>query len=519
MVSMTNQTIAYWPQASYSPQGQEAGRTQGSPQPTWEAYYQYAQQLYAAGHQQQAEAYYRQAQQLFRQAESRQRRERPATSQAYSYSPSPSPSYSPSPSPSYSPPPSNYTAIGVPAIRPVSALVPEDIDDVTIPTKRPKRPLKKRIKIWAVTSLMICLLVSAGGYLGLFYFYKNQLSQGPTQRAIKSSLLGCVQDLTLNPMVDVLKPAFDKTIRLSAAAQPLLHELNLGGTPLEDVRSKEPETEKPGEAEPPAAAEAEPAQVSETSEVNTARETISPMEQEATSAGTPPASADADEPAAPTDAPIEAPVADDKSAIASDIEDGDVEPRTKGTSSSRARSRRSKRNRSDRSGHSAQNDGNSSYVDKAQPTAPSGNGGWPVESSAASSESTPPQAPPRPSRKNSKIAELDDLLAPKPESSSRPENSSADKSASPPPVKASLSRVEVQRGLVRVAPAVKRCGQGRGGTISINVKIGPNGRVSSAVTAGVYAGTPIGACAERAVRGAVFPASQQSITVKYPFTL
>ena len=70
-----------------------------------------------------------------------------------------------------------------------------------------------------------------------------------------------------------------------------------------------------------------------------------------------------------------------------------------------------------------------------------------------------------------------------------------------------------------VAPAVKRCGQGKGGTITMAVTIGKTGRVSNAAATGAYAGTPIGSCAARAVRRARFPASQKTLNVKYPFKL
>jgi hypothetical protein len=70
-----------------------------------------------------------------------------------------------------------------------------------------------------------------------------------------------------------------------------------------------------------------------------------------------------------------------------------------------------------------------------------------------------------------------------------------------------------------VAPAVKSCGQGKGGTITMNITIGKTGRVSSASATGAFAGTPIGDCAARAVRRAKFPASTQNLNVKYPFKL
>jgi hypothetical protein len=71
-----------------------------------------------------------------------------------------------------------------------------------------------------------------------------------------------------------------------------------------------------------------------------------------------------------------------------------------------------------------------------------------------------------------------------------------------------------------VAGAVRRCGQGMGGTIKMNVTIANTGRVKSASAMGAHAGTPVGLCAARAVRRAKFPKFQKStLNVKYPFKL
>jgi predicted Zn finger-like uncharacterized protein len=148
-------------------------------------------------------------------------------------------------------------------------------------------------------------------------------------------------------------------------------------------------------------------------------------------------------------------------------------------------------------------------------------------SSSASASEKPSSA-----AKSSKTSELDDLLgsasksskssrsskSSKSSKSSSSQKSSGGRSSGAAP-KASLSRSDVQRGMAAVAPAVKRCGQGKGGTITMNIMIGKTGRVSSASATGSFAGTPVGSCAARAVRRAKFPSSQQTLTVKYPFKL
>jgi hypothetical protein len=87
-----------------------------------------------------------------------------------------------------------------------------------------------------------------------------------------------------------------------------------------------------------------------------------------------------------------------------------------------------------------------------------------------------------------------------------------------PPVP-SLSRDDVQRGMAGVAPKVFECGQGSGGSIVMNIKIGKDGRVASAEPAPNFKGTPIGNCAIDALSQAVFPKSLQELTVSYPFNI
>ena len=142
----------------------------------------------------------------------------------------------------------------------------------------------------------------------------------------------------------------------------------------------------------------------------------------------------------------------------------------------------------------------------------------PSKSSSSSSSSPPSSASVHPKPKPSN--DLDDLLGSA--SSSRRTVKSAGPStgsSSESGPKSKLSRTDVQNGMQRVAGGVERCRQGEGGTITLSVQIDTSGRVTSASPIGPFAGTPVGACAARAVRRARFPASKQTLTVKYPFTL
>lgn len=143
------------------------------------------------------------------------------------------------------------------------------------------------------------------------------------------------------------------------------------------------------------------------------------------------------------------------------------------------------------------------------------------ESSSSSSSSESTATTTTPSKPPSRTSELDDLLGgpSKPAKPAKPAGESSGGSSLGPAPKASLSREDVQQGMAAVAPAVQSCGQGKGGTITMNMSIGKTGRVSSASATGAFAGTPIGDCAARAVRRAKFPASQQNLNVKYPFKL
>ena len=82
-------------------------------------------------------------------------------------------------------------------------------------------------------------------------------------------------------------------------------------------------------------------------------------------------------------------------------------------------------------------------------------------------------------------------------------------------------RDSVASGLRSVAGAVAACGQGQHGVANTTVTIsGSTGRVSNAQVTGQFAGTPIGSCVARAVRGARFPRfSRPTFQVSFPYRL
>jgi hypothetical protein len=83
-----------------------------------------------------------------------------------------------------------------------------------------------------------------------------------------------------------------------------------------------------------------------------------------------------------------------------------------------------------------------------------------------------------------------------------------------------LSKVAIVNGMTAVHPLIHACYEELAvpGTAMVNVVIGKSGRVTSAVVVGRFAGTPTGACVERAVKRARFPESDGFAT-PYPFQL
>ncbi|HVV15892.1 MAG TPA: GYF domain-containing protein [Polyangia bacterium] len=83
-----------------------------------------------------------------------------------------------------------------------------------------------------------------------------------------------------------------------------------------------------------------------------------------------------------------------------------------------------------------------------------------------------------------------------------------------------LAKSAVVAGMNSVKPKVAACYNEykQQGMAMVNVVIGKNGKVSSATVSGKFAGTPTGACVEKAVKSATFPPSD-GFTTPYPFQL
>jgi len=70
----------------------------------------------------------------------------------------------------------------------------------------------------------------------------------------------------------------------------------------------------------------------------------------------------------------------------------------------------------------------------------------------------------------------------------------------------SLSTDDIKRGMTTVEPRAKKCFAGTAGLVSVRLSVSPSGQVESVTITGPFAGTPVAACVERAVRAAAFPA-------------
>ena len=83
-----------------------------------------------------------------------------------------------------------------------------------------------------------------------------------------------------------------------------------------------------------------------------------------------------------------------------------------------------------------------------------------------------------------------------------------------------LSKGAVVAGMNSVKPKVAACYNEFKvqGMAMVNVVIGKSGKVTSATVTGKFAGTPTGACVEKAVKSASFPPSD-GLQTPYPFQL
>ena len=83
---------------------------------------------------------------------------------------------------------------------------------------------------------------------------------------------------------------------------------------------------------------------------------------------------------------------------------------------------------------------------------------------------------------------------------------SKDKVVKPKLDKTSLTGGDFKSGMNAVRGRAQACFNGTQGTANVKLTIAPSGQVSKAAVSGVFAGTPVAACVEAAVKGATFPA-------------
>ena len=107
-------------------------------------------------------------------------------------------------------------------------------DAETVLARIPEFPKKKQKKTKTKTRIRMILGISIGlvilsVFFGLLHYYKNTLKEG-TASPSGGSWVG---NNLLAPMASGLQPIFDKTLRLSAAAQPLFDELIMRSKPSE----------------------------------------------------------------------------------------------------------------------------------------------------------------------------------------------------------------------------------------------------------------------------------------------
>jgi len=72
--------------------------------------------------------------------------------------------------------------------------------------------------------------------------------------------------------------------------------------------------------------------------------------------------------------------------------------------------------------------------------------------------------------------------------------------------KKSLSGGDFKAGMAGITAKAQACYAGTQGTAAVKLTVGPDGHVAKVSVSGPFAGTPVAACVEAAVRGASFPA-------------
>jgi hypothetical protein len=68
-----------------------------------------------------------------------------------------------------------------------------------------------------------------------------------------------------------------------------------------------------------------------------------------------------------------------------------------------------------------------------------------------------------------------------------------------------LSSADIKRAMTAVAAQARACSDGTAGPAPVQLLVAPNGRIQEVTVSGLFAGTPVGTCIERAVRTARFP--------------
>jgi hypothetical protein len=90
----------------------------------------------------------------------------------------------------------------------------------------------------------------------------------------------------------------------------------------------------------------------------------------------------------------------------------------------------------------------------------------------------------------------------------------------PSTLPATPDRSTIQAVLSARTAAVTACANGAHGLADVDIVIASSGRITTATVNGPFAGTPVGSCIARAIRGATFPPfSQPRFEVTYPFHL
>ncbi len=152
---------------------------------------------------------------------------------------------------------------------------------------------------------------------------------------------------------------------------------------------------------------------------------------------------------------------------------------------------------------------------------PRGSGSSSSGSSSSGSSNTPD---PPATMRSSGGGDIDDLLdralgdSMAPSRMTQASSSAASANSNLPDTPA---RDEVARALRSVTGPVAACGNGQHGVANTTITVaGSSGRVSSAQVTGQFAGTPVGSCVARAVRGAQFPRFRRaSFQVSFPYRI